>query len=38
MATVIVLYPSGEMDQDYYVNKHVPMVAESVFTPPAFLE
>lgn len=38
MATVIVLYPAGEMDQDYYVNKHVPMVAESVFTPPAFLE
>jgi hypothetical protein len=38
MATVVVLYPAGEMDQDYYINKHVPMVAESVFTPPPFLE
>jgi hypothetical protein len=28
MATVTVLYPAGELDLDYYMNKHVPLVAE----------
>lgn len=35
MATVTVLYPAGELDLEYYMTKHVPLVAECVC--PAFV-